>query len=168
MRQELLTREPPSFGQHWYKESELPQLVHRLRVKKRLEFLECLGTDVYKAIEHDTANARELGFDAPPAFVAEGIPLVGAPSAEHLTQALAQGLQAQLLRKPELTDGNLPRKRRKGRRARLPKKPQVSTNTSSQQHSKPQLLQKPKPTPQSSVIQKAAPQPKREDLFDLE
>ncbi len=170
MRQELLTREPPSFGQHWYKESELPQLVHRLRVKKRLEFLECLGTDVYKAIEHDTANARELGFDAPPAFVAEGIPAVGAPSAERLAQALAQGLQAQLLRKPELADGNLPRKRkrRKGRRARLPKKHQVSTQTSSQQRSKSQLLQKPKPTPQSSVIQKAAPQSKREDLFDLE
>src|SRR5262249_50042654 len=95
MRNELLSREPPQFGSHWYKKVELPQLMYRLRVKKRTEFLECLGTDVYKAIARGTTKAREFGFDDPPAFIAEGVPMAGTASAERLTQALVKGLNLQ-------------------------------------------------------------------------
>ena len=177
MRNELLTREPPSFGSHWYDiAAELPQLMQRLRVKKKAEFLECLRTDVYKTIAHGTANAREFGFENPPAFVAEGIPLVGTPSVERLTQALEQGLRTQLRRRQEVEEGNVPRKRRKGRRpsgtklseaptprrlyrgVRSLKEQEVSVETSPRQRPKPQPL----------VSKKTAMKLRREKLFDVE
>jgi len=186
MRQELLTREPPSFGAHWYKETELPQLLRRVRVKKRAEFLECLGTDVYKAIERDTASARELGFDDPPAFVAEGIPLAGVQSAENFTHALVQGLRNPSPRMQE-EDGDVPRKRRKGRRSfqterideptprrsrravRSSKKREVTAEITSRKATKPLSLQKPKPTTtRPSVVKKATPKRRRDKLFDIE
>jgi len=187
MRQELLAREPPPFGLHWYTESELPQLLSRLRVKKKVEFLECLGTDVYKAIERDTVSARELGFEYPPAFVAEGVPLVGTPSSESLTQALERGLKAQLQRSRVKAEGDHPRKRKKGRRwrqseqlddfpsrksrsrVRSSKKQDVSVATPPQAGTQLQPVQEPQPTTgQPPAHKHAASKGRRERLFDME
>jgi hypothetical protein len=132
--------------------------MHRLRVTKKGEFLECLGTDVYREIEHDTKNARELGFESPPAFVAEGIPSVGTPSAVSLARMLEQGLKAQLQRTPEFEEGSQRRKRPKAQRARRPKKPHVNLAPSTQQQGKEQLRQQSVPPPL----------PQREKLFDVE
>jgi hypothetical protein len=186
MRQELLAREPPPFGLHWYTESELPQLLSRLRVKKKVEFLECLGTDVYKAIEHDTVSARELGFEHPPAFVAEGVPLVGTPSSESLTQALERGLKAQLQRSQVKVDGDRPRKRKKRRRwlqsdlrgdfpshksysrVQSSKKQDVSVAAPPQSGTQLQPVQEPQPTTgQPPAHKNAAPKGRQEKLFDL-
>ncbi len=186
MHKELLTREPPTFGQHWYKEAELPQLLRKLRVRKKAEFLECLGTDVYKAIEGDTANARELGFEDPPVFVAEGILLAGTPSAESVVQAFARGLKMQSQRKQGEEDDSPPRRWRgrrgfrteriveprpyRSRRALRPaRKREVITEDPSPSRTTSQSLQKPKPMPQSPATKKkSAPKARRQRLFDLE
>lgn len=186
MRQELLTREPPSFGSHWYKESELLQLLRRVRIRKRTEFLECLGTDVYKGIERDTASARELGFDDPPAYVAEGVPLAGVQSAENLSLALAQGLTNPAQRTQEEPDDISPRRRkgprslqveqideppsRRSRRSlRSSKKQDVIVEAPSRTRVKAPSLQKPQPTtPRPPVVKKAPSRPRRDKLFDME
>lgn len=165
MRNELLAREPPAFGSHWYKHVELPQLMRRLRVKKRTEFLECLGTDVYKAIERGTANAREIGFEDPPAFVAEGVPMAGTPSVERLTQALEQGLKLQLRRRQRVEEEATPQKRRKGRGSlRTSKKQEVTTGAPSRTRAQSQSVKKSRPV----VLKRAAPKPRRDKLFDVE
>jgi hypothetical protein len=187
MRQELLAREPPPFGLPWYTESELPQLLRQLRVKKKVEFLECLGTDVYKAIERDTVSARELGFEYPPAFIAEGVPLVGTPSSESLTQALERGLKAQLQRSRVKVDGDRPRKRKKGRRwlqsdrrgdfpsrklrsrVRPSRKQDMSVAAPPQSGTQWQPVQGPQPmTGQPPAHKHAAPKGRQEQLFDLD
>lgn len=172
IRQELLIREPPTFGQHWYKESELPQLMRRLGVKQKKEFLDCLGTEVYKAIEHDTANARALGFEAPPMFIAEGIPVAGTPTAEDLTRALAQGLKNPAQGMQEERVG-VSYKRRKGRRPRRPwrssKKQEATMKGSSRSVTDLSMLQKPKlMAAQLPVVKKPPPKPRRDKLFDME
>lgn len=176
MRKELLVREPPSFGSHWYKEAELPQLMRRLRVKKRTEFLECLGTDVYKAIERGTANAREIGFEDPPAFVAEGVPMAGIPSSERLLQALEQGLKLQLRRRQKIEEADAPRKRRKGRRSLqtkwsntpTPRRSRRGVRSLKEQEVNVATPPRQRTKPQSSVIKKTTPKPRREGLFDIE
>jgi len=185
MRQELLSRETPNFGQRWYKESDLPQLLRRLRVKKRTEFLECLGTDVYKAIERDTADARTLGFEAPPAFIAEGVPLAGTPTAETLAQALEQGLKMQSQRNQAIENDAAPRaRRRRGRwsssewidepRSRSNRQPgrarkqDVIVEDATSPRRKSRVRQAPPVTARPPVTKKAAPKPRRDKLFDME
>jgi hypothetical protein len=186
MRQELLTREPPTFGRRWYTESELPQLMRRLQVKKKMEFLDCLGTEVYKAIEHDTASARALGFEAPPVFVAEGIPVAGTPTAEDLARALAQGMKNPAQGTQE-ERADVSRKRRRGRRSlqkgridrptlRRPRRPLRSSKGQeaivedlSRSVTKPSMPQEPKPTTKRlPTAKKTPPQPRRDKLFDME
>lgn len=91
MRGDLLSREPPTFGLPWYTDNALPSLTSKLGVDPTA-FSKCLSsTEVREAIERDTAQAREFGFEAAPAFVAEGIPLSGMQSANGLAHALHQG-----------------------------------------------------------------------------
>jgi protein-disulfide isomerase len=91
MRGDLLSREPPTFGLPWYTDNALPSLTSTLVVDPTA-FSKCLSsTEVREAIERDTAQAREFGFEAAPAFVAEGIPLSGMQSANGLAHALHQG-----------------------------------------------------------------------------
>lgn len=186
MRKELLTREVPSFGQHWYKESELPELVRKLRLRRKTEFLECLGTELYTASERDTENIRALGFEEPPAFVAEGLPMSGTPSAERLAQALEQGLKAQLRQKQDTVAENFMPKRRRRRHSlkrkwvngatlrepcralRSAKEQGVTAETAPWQRTKPQSLQKSKTPPRSLVTKKTALKLRREKLFDVE
>lgn len=184
MRQELLTREPPPFGSHWYKDSELPQLLRRVRIRKRAEFLECLGTDVYKGVERDTASARELGFDDPPAYVAEGVPLAGVQSAGNLALALTQGLKNPAARTQE-ENTDISSRRHKGRRLRQTewideptsrrsrrslrssRKQEVTSEASSRTRVKSPSLQKPKLS-RPPVAKKAPSRPRRDKLFDME
>jgi hypothetical protein len=172
MRQELLTREPPTFGQHWYQESELPQLMRRLRVKKKKEFLDCLGTDVYKAIEQETASALALGFEAPPMFIAEGIPVTGTPTAENLAQALAQGLKVQSQREQGIGNDDVPRnRRRRGQRSRIKwrvRRQETRVDTPAAQRRKSFVRQKSAVTARPPVSRKVTPSSRREKLFDLE
>lgn len=66
MRNELLTRDPPAFGEVWYKEDAIPGLAGRLRIDLAA-FAQCLSsTEIRLAIERDTAQARELGFEEAP------------------------------------------------------------------------------------------------------
>jgi protein-disulfide isomerase len=90
MRSELLTREPPAFGQPWYEEAALPSLASKLGIDPPA-FRQCLfSAEIREAIERDTTHALELGFEEAPAFVAEGVPLSGLQSASGLARALHQ------------------------------------------------------------------------------
>jgi hypothetical protein len=186
MRQELLTREPPPFGRHWYKESELPQLLRRLRVKKKTEFLDCLGADIYTAIEQETAKARALGFEAPPMFIAEGAPIAGTPTAEELTQALAHGLKVQSQRRQGIDSDDRPRNRRRrgrwsrsewvdkpifrnhGRQSRRVRRYDVLVDAPATQRRKSSVRQKSAAASQPLKSRKATPSSQGKKLFDLE
>jgi protein-disulfide isomerase len=91
MRSELLAREPPEFGKIWYEDAALPPLAGKLGIDATA-FTQCLASgDVGRAIEHDTAQARQLGFDEAPAFLVEGMPLSGMQSATRLARTLRLG-----------------------------------------------------------------------------
>jgi protein-disulfide isomerase len=88
MRNELLAREPPEFGKVWYEDAALLLLAGKLGIDATA-FTQCLASaKVGRAIEHDTARARQLGFDEAPAFLAEGMPLSGMQSATRLARTL--------------------------------------------------------------------------------
>jgi protein-disulfide isomerase len=88
MRSELLAREPPEFGKVWYEDATLVLLAGKLGMDATA-FTECLASaDVGRAIEHDTARARQLGFDEAPVFLVEGMPLSGVQSAARLARTL--------------------------------------------------------------------------------
>jgi len=90
MRSELLARDPPAFGEVWYKENALPILAGKLGIDSAA-FSQCLSsTETRKAVERDSAQARDLGFEEAPSFVAQGIPLSGMQSAESLAGFLRQ------------------------------------------------------------------------------
>lgn len=91
MRSELLAREPPEFGKVWYEGTALFMLTEKLEIDATA-FAQCLASaDVGRAIEHDTARARQLGFDETPAFLVEGMPLSGMQSASRLGRTLRTG-----------------------------------------------------------------------------
>ena len=59
---------------------------------------ECVTSREIRArIEKDTQSADRLGFDDPPAFVADGVPLSGMQSAELLRDALSGRSDLELL-----------------------------------------------------------------------
>ncbi|BBA35742.1 hypothetical protein sS8_3805 [Methylocaldum marinum] len=88
MRSELLTRNPPAFGEVWYEGHALSSLAARLGID-RADFFQCLSSrEIGEAIARDTAEALELGFEEAPSFVAQGIPLSGFRTAESLTEIL--------------------------------------------------------------------------------
>ena len=90
MRSELLARDPPAFGEVWYQENALPILAGKLGIDSAA-FSQCLSsTETRKAVERDSAQARDLGFEEAPSFVAQGIPLSGMQSAESLAGFLRQ------------------------------------------------------------------------------
>ncbi|HYE37281.1 DsbA family protein [Methylocaldum sp.] len=90
MRNELLTRDPPAFGEVWYKDDSLPLLAGRLGIDPAA-LIQCLSsTEIGEAIARDTAQARDFGFEEAPSYVAQGIPLSGMQSAESLTRILHQ------------------------------------------------------------------------------
>lgn len=88
MRSELLVREPPAFGGHWYDEESLRRLAGRLKIDASA-LRRCLETgDVDAEIAKDTAEARGFGFEEAPSFVAQGIPLSGMQAAESFARLL--------------------------------------------------------------------------------
>lgn len=90
MRNALLARDPPAIGEVWYKEDQLLLLASKLGIDSAA-FARCFSsTKIGKAIERDTAQARELGFEETPSFVAQGTPLSGMQSAESLAKTLRQ------------------------------------------------------------------------------
>jgi protein-disulfide isomerase len=92
MREILLTRDPPPFGRPWYGDETLPELARTIGADPR-RFAACAADPTQLAhIESDTEDARALGFDEAPAFVAEGVPLSGMQSAEGLARALQEGI----------------------------------------------------------------------------
>jgi protein-disulfide isomerase len=94
MRSELLARDPPTFGEVWYQENAHPILAGKLGIDSAA-FSQCLSsTETRKAVERDTAQARELGFEEAPSFVAQGIPLSGMQSAESLAGFLRQSVSS--------------------------------------------------------------------------
>ena len=91
MRSELLARERPEFGKVWYEDAALLLLTAKLGMNAAA-FTQCLASaDVVRAIEHDTARARQLGFDEAPAFLVEGTPLSGMQSTTRLARMLRLG-----------------------------------------------------------------------------
>jgi protein-disulfide isomerase len=88
MRNELLTRNPPAFGETWYQDDALRSLSGRLGID-RAALVQCLSSaEIGEAIERDTAQALELGFEEAPSYIAGGIPLSGMQSAESLARIL--------------------------------------------------------------------------------
>jgi protein-disulfide isomerase len=88
VRSELLTRNPPAFGGTWYTDDALRSLAGRLGIDPNA-FVQCLSSpEIGEAIERDTTEARELGFEEAPSFVVQGIPLSGMQSAKSLAGIL--------------------------------------------------------------------------------
>jgi protein-disulfide isomerase len=92
VRSELLTRNPPAFGETWYKDDALRSLAGRLGIDPDA-LVQCLSSpEIGEAIERDTAEARELGFEEAPSFVVQGIPLSGMQSAKSLAEFLRHAM----------------------------------------------------------------------------
>ncbi|MGE0824191.1 MAG: DsbA family protein [Candidatus Binatia bacterium] len=174
MRKELLTREPPRLGTHWFGEEELVSLIRKLRINRDV-FSQCLAAEeTYQAIERDTAHARELGFNEAPAFVAEGIPFSGLQSAESLAQALQKSLEVQ----PQTSerDTRSKRKRRgssrnkRGKEARAQQQSQRATVKSPEQTSSVFSNTRRKERPGATPTVRRLPPPKTPPtkLFDFE
>ena len=88
MRSELLGRNPPAFGEAWYTDDALRTLASRLDIDSDA-LVQCLSSpELGEAIEQDTAEAHELGFEEAPSFVVQGIPLSGMQSAKTLAGIL--------------------------------------------------------------------------------
>jgi protein-disulfide isomerase len=88
MRKELLTRDPPPFGEAWYKDETLPVLARGLGIDPAA-LVQCLSSEeIGEAIATDTAEALEFGFEEAPSFIVQGIPLSGMQSAESLAEVL--------------------------------------------------------------------------------
>lgn len=91
----LLERDPPPFGTPWFSPAERADLARAQGIDPAA-FDSCLTAPATSAaIANDTDEARHLGFDEAPAFVAEGIPLSGMQSADGLARALKQGAARQ-------------------------------------------------------------------------
>jgi protein-disulfide isomerase len=90
VRQALLARDPPGFGTPWLTADARSELARSAGMD--LDALNaCLRSrETGAAIVADSNEAQTLGFDEPPAVVAEGIPLSGMQSADGLRSALAQ------------------------------------------------------------------------------
>lgn len=89
MRRYLLRRQPPRTDESWVSAQELKSLASIVGVKPSL-LRECIDSpEIRERIEADTRSALHLGFDAPPAFIAEGVPLSGMQSASELGEALS-------------------------------------------------------------------------------
>ncbi|CAI8887486.1 DsbA family protein [Methylocaldum szegediense] len=88
VRSELLGRNPPAFGEAWYTDDALRTLASRLDIDSDA-LVQCLSSpELGEAIEQDTAEAHELGFEEAPSFVVQGIPLSGMQSAKSLAGIL--------------------------------------------------------------------------------
>ncbi|WP_133718952.1 DsbA family protein [Methylocaldum gracile] len=88
MRKELLTRDPPAFGEAWYKDETLPVLARGLDIDPAA-LVQCLSSaEIGEAIARDTAEALGFGFEEAPSFIVQGIPLSGKQSAESLAEVL--------------------------------------------------------------------------------
>jgi hypothetical protein len=90
VRRALLARDPPPFGRPWYAAAERLNLSRTAGIEPA-DLDRCLvAAETGAAIARDSEEARRLGFDEPPAFVADGIPLSGMQSADGLARALEQ------------------------------------------------------------------------------
>jgi len=88
MRNELLTRNLPAFGETWYQDDALRSLSGQLGIDGAA-LVQCLSSaEIGEAIERDTAQALELGFEEAPSYIARGIPFSGMQSAESLARIL--------------------------------------------------------------------------------
>ncbi|MCG6862586.1 MAG: DsbA family protein [Chromatiaceae bacterium] len=92
MRAALLAVERPDFGLPWPEGDAGP--VARVAGLDAVALRTCLTGAMDPAIERDSAQARAMGFEHAPAFVAEGVPLSGTQSAEGLARALRESLRA--------------------------------------------------------------------------
>jgi len=87
MRRYLLQREPPRAGERWLSPSHEAS-VARIAGTTPATLRACIeAREIREQIERDSAAAVRLGFDKPPAFVANGVPLSGMQSAERLDPA---------------------------------------------------------------------------------
>lgn len=88
MRARLLASAPPKLGQHWFREPGAADLARAVDAEPA-RLAACLArADWSERIEHDSAFARSLGFETPPALVAEGAALSGIQSAAAIEHAL--------------------------------------------------------------------------------
>jgi hypothetical protein len=93
VRRALLASDPPPFGQPWYGAADRLALARAAGIDPAgLEH--CLvAAETGAAIARDSEEARRLGFEEPPAFIAGGVPLSGMQSADGLARALDQAAQ---------------------------------------------------------------------------
>jgi protein-disulfide isomerase len=88
MRARLLEIAPPNLGQHWFREPGAEDLARAVDAEPT-RLATCLARPEWsERIDRDTRFARSLGFETPPALVAEGTALSGIQSAAAIAQAL--------------------------------------------------------------------------------
>lgn len=89
LRTHLLGRSSPGTGERWPSSREM-QSFARIAGMTTEALRTCIESrEIRREIEKDTSSARRLGFDDPPAFIAEGIALSGMQSSEELREALS-------------------------------------------------------------------------------
>jgi protein-disulfide isomerase len=93
-RRILLTRMPPAAGMSRFAASEIDALAQQVGMQSSALHACMRSSEIRAVIEGDTRSARRLGFDDPPAFVANGVPLSGMQTAELLRAALASPSRA--------------------------------------------------------------------------
>jgi protein-disulfide isomerase len=89
VRRLLLRSDPPAPGKPWFGADEMTSVAQLARMTPSSLRACTESSDIRARIEQDTQAAHRIGFDDPPGFVADGVPLSGMQTAERLEDALS-------------------------------------------------------------------------------